>query len=186
MTLPNSKITLSKIEVARRQLIAAITLWFNGGDEVSIHALSYAAYEIIHVISKKKNRTRDLLFDSITIKDEHRGDFAKWLKKAPNFFKHALNDHDATIEFAPIVSDLFILFSILGLELSGEPKSPQESAFLYWLSYNRSEWLTENGRKRFVDPFPIEHIENVRSLSKREFFEIVVALKTPPDYGSLG
>ena len=123
--------TIAKLESARRQLDTAIRLWFEEGDPVSIHTLACAAYEIIHVISKKRNRARDLLFDSLIIKDEYRREANAVLKKPANFFKHARNDADASIEFHPTISELFILFSILGLELSGEQKTDAERAFLF-------------------------------------------------------
>ena len=90
-------ITISKLDAARRQLRTAMTLWFGEGDPVSIHTLANAAYEVIHVISKKRNKYRhDLLFDSDLIKDEYRGEFNKLIKKPGNFFKHAKDDFDDT------------------------------------------------------------------------------------------
>jgi hypothetical protein len=50
----SKSLRLTKLDVARRQLQTAITLWFTDGDPVSIHTLAFAAYEIIHVISKKQ------------------------------------------------------------------------------------------------------------------------------------
>ena len=52
------KITLSKLDAATRQLSTAIELWFDERDAVSVHTLAFAAYEIIHVLSKKKNPNR--------------------------------------------------------------------------------------------------------------------------------
>jgi hypothetical protein len=61
---------LSKLDVARSQLQTAIHLWFHDGDPVSIHTLAYAAYEIIHFVSKKHNRTKQLIFDTLSVKEE--------------------------------------------------------------------------------------------------------------------
>ena len=66
-------IRISKLEAARRQLRTAITLWFTGGDPVAIHSLAFAAYEILHAISEKRDPNRiDLIFDSVWI-DESIG-----------------------------------------------------------------------------------------------------------------
>jgi hypothetical protein len=63
---------IGKLDAARRQLETAIILWFTDGDPVAIHTLAFAAYEIIHVVSKKRDpNRRDLLFDPLVIKDEY-------------------------------------------------------------------------------------------------------------------
>ena len=84
----DAEITLTKLDAAKRQLRTAIRLWFEDGDPVSVHALAYAAYEIAHVVSKKRNHTRrDLIYDSLAVKDEYRAEFNISIKKHANFFK---------------------------------------------------------------------------------------------------
>jgi|SRR5271166_6982401 len=88
-------IKVGKLDAAQRQLQTAISLWFTGGDPVSIHSLAFAAYEVIHTISKRLNPyRRDLLFDSLLIKDEYRSEFNITLKKHASFFKHANRDRN--------------------------------------------------------------------------------------------
>src|SRR6266702_3691819 len=116
-----SGLTVGKLDAARRQLVTALTLWFNGDDPVSVHTLACAAYEIIHAVSEKQNPyRRDLLFDSFVVKDEHRREFNALMKGPANFFKHADRDGDAVITFKPILTELFFMFSILGIQLCGE------------------------------------------------------------------
>src|ERR1700674_3549250 len=116
MTTTTPSLIISKLDAARRQLETAITLWFDDGDPVSIHTLASAAYEIIHAVSKQRNPfRRDLLFDSDQIKDEHRAEFNLLIKQYANFFKHAKNDGNATIEFRPVLSEMFLVFSLLGI-----------------------------------------------------------------------
>lgn len=115
----NKPQTITKLDAARRQLATAIDLWFHDKDQVSIHTLSAAAYEIIHAFSKKHGRGRDLLLDSLFVKDEYRGEWKRLLRKGANFFKHADQDPDATIDFQPMTSEIFILFAILGMQSIG-------------------------------------------------------------------
>jgi hypothetical protein len=99
-----------------------------------VHALAYAAYEVVHAISKRRDpNRRDLLFDSALVKDEHRREFNATIKKHANFFKHADKDGDSVIEFNPALSEMFILFATLGRELCGEAPSDEECIFLWWL-----------------------------------------------------
>ena len=68
-----SMIKISKVDAAKCQLQKEITLWFKDEDPVSIHTLVFVAYEVSHSVSKKRDpNRRDLLFDTLWIKDECR------------------------------------------------------------------------------------------------------------------
>jgi hypothetical protein len=166
-------ITLTKMDAARRQLRTAITLWFNEQDPVSVHTLAFAAYTVIHDVSRNRDRTHDLLFDSLIVKDERRREWCLLLKRHANFFKHANKDADAEIEFNPEVSEAFILFTLAGIALSGErPDSTEESAFMLWFYFNRPDMLTDHGRKRFVDDVPVDQLKILRSIPRDQFLHV--------------
>lgn len=57
------KLTITKLDAARRQLHTAIVLWFNDGDPISTHTLASAAYEVVHVLLTLAGH-QSLLFDS--------------------------------------------------------------------------------------------------------------------------
>jgi hypothetical protein len=169
----DSIIKIGKFEAARRQLRTAIRLWFNDGDPVSIHTLAFAAYEIIHAISEKRDPfRRDLLFDTVLIKDEYRQDWNRHVRKHANFFKHADRDGDSVIEFNPDFSEWFIFFAIAGRELCGEQASDEESTFMWWMQIHKPHILTEQGRKMVSDHIPIDGLQQLRTLAKHEFFEV--------------
>ena len=88
---------IGKLEAAHRQLSTAIELWFNNGDIVSIHTLACAAHQIIHDLNSKQGG-RDLIYDSIIIKDEYRNEACRLLREHMNFFKHADDDPDSEID----------------------------------------------------------------------------------------
>ena len=163
---------VTKLGAARQHLATAIRLWFQNGDAVSIHTLAFAAYEVIHFISINRDKyRRDLPFDSDLIKDEHRAEFNKIIRSQANFFKHADRDPDGSIEFDRYVSEVFLLFAILGLGTIKEPNTDEEAAFMFWRYFHCPEQLTESGRKRFVDGIPIEVLAEIRGIPKEQFFE---------------
>ena len=169
---PRPRIRVGKLDAARRQLEAAIALWFSDGDPVSILTLAFAAYEVIHVISKKRDpNRRDLLFDSAIVKDEQRSNFNKWIKATPNFFKHANNDGEAVIEFHPSLAEMFLMFATLGVELCGERKNTAEIAYFWYLQITHPSWITETGREVLNNTVKIEDLEHLRRRPKSEFFE---------------
>jgi hypothetical protein len=57
------KETISKINVACRQLDTAIELWFQESDPVSIHLLVCSSHQIIHDIIRHRGQ-REPLFNS--------------------------------------------------------------------------------------------------------------------------
>jgi hypothetical protein len=52
--MDDTKIVVTKLDAARRQLKTAIKLWFEDGDPVAIHTLIVAAYEIIDILAGAK------------------------------------------------------------------------------------------------------------------------------------
>jgi hypothetical protein len=179
MSDDTSTIRVSKLDSARRQLRTAITLWFTDGDPVSIHTLIVAAYEIFHTVSKQRDPyRRDLLFDSDYIKDEYRRDWIKLVKKNANFFKHADRDPDDITELDPEMNLWFIVYSITARGLCGEGQSQEESDFMWWFHIHRSKYLTDAGREMFANLWPANVVEFSRTLSKRQFYELLGEART--------
>ncbi len=163
------KLTISKLDAARRQLQTAIALWFEDGDAVSIHTLACAAYEIIHAVSKKRNPGREpLIFDNDVIHENSRAEFNRIVKSFGNFFKHANNDGDGVIQFTPALARFFIGFAIKGLDACGERLGPEESAFMSWNTLHGTD-VTEEGRKLFECRNPAENLRYLRTLNKQQF-----------------
>lgn len=165
-------IVVGRLEAARRQLQTAITLWFNEGDEVSIHTLAYAAYEIIHVVSKKRNPNRhDLLFDASFIKDEYRGEVNKFYKKPGSFFKHANKDGEVTVEFTPLLTQLFLICAVVGVQYCNEKHNEEEDAFMQWLYIQRPDLLSDEWSKLLEQSISVELMASMRTIPRNEFLQ---------------
>jgi hypothetical protein len=164
---------ITKLDAARRQLRAALDLWFEDGDPIAIHTLAFAAYEIIHRLYKLKG-LHDLIYDTDLIRDEYRGEYAKHIKRNANFFKHADRDPYGETEFKPSSNILFLLMSLVGLRRMGEQIGPVENAFAYWLLAQHPTWITED---ILVEAMPIEAFEKLRDFDKKEILEGYLLLK---------
>ena len=166
-------ININKMDAARRQLRTAITLWFTGGDHVSAYGLAYAAHEIIHAISKKKNPTETLLFDSKIVREEKRAEFAILLKKHANFFKHGEYDADGIIEFYPQLTELFILTATKGLGICGESTDLECAGFLLWFQIHQPDFFfVDDDGKRLIDTIPVDAVSSVRSIPRPDFLQM--------------
>jgi hypothetical protein len=166
------KETIKKIDAAQRQLDTAIELWFREQDPISVHTLACSAYQIIHDITQHRNG-HELLFDTVVVKDEYRREFKSFIKSSYNFFKHADKDPDpeGTIEFPHQITDLFILYSVLGLKWLNIRYTITCKAFMLYYSIMNPFRLTEEGLKFIQENIPSEKLADIRKLKRNEFFQ---------------
>jgi hypothetical protein len=164
---------LTKLDVARRQLNTAIELWFADRDAVSIHALAYSSHEIIHTLCKKRG-VGDLMFDSSSVKDEYRSEFAKLVKEDGNFFKHARSDLDATRDFHPDRNIVFLTVAATGMSRLVGEVTDLEAAFMFWLYLQYPDWFPRNVVAE--ESIPADRLARIQSLSKKEHLEEFLAV----------
>lgn len=160
-------ITVSKLDVAKRQLKTATLLWFMDEDPVSVHTLISAAHEITHTLFRRKGLS-GLLFDSPVVKPEFQGEIAKRLKAAATFFKHAQKDPDATLNFNPDINRLLIITVAIGLSRMGENLDDIHWAFSAWVSIHHPNLVTDD---RFTQAFNVGQLDQLRGLEKSEFLK---------------
>ena len=167
--------TIDKLEAASRQLNTAISLWFNDGDAVGIHTLACSAHQIVHDINHRQGG-RDLIYDSFVFKDEHRREINKKFKQHYNFFKHAEKDPCGTIEFDPSITEFFIIFTLMGLEILGrEPDEVRRAFFIYYLLRN-PDLLTEKAKVK-LDTMGRDGLQYALNMPKQQFFEFYTLLR---------
>lgn len=124
---------LTKIDVARRQLVTAINLLFNDDDPVSVYSLAANAWEVIDVLCDRKD------IDSISRQTREHMPRGRNLKhdyiNSPyrNFFKHADRDPDGVLQnFDESTADS-VLFLAVEDYLRLLKKSPVEfQVFQLW------------------------------------------------------
>ncbi len=169
----STETTVTKIEVARRQLRTAIELCFYDGDPISIHTLAAASHQVFHDLNKK-NGGPSLMFDTGYIKDEYRQEFTANIKHASNFMKHADRPNDSaglTLEFRPESNRDFMLFSIICLGYLNEELGTTEIAFERWHTFNDPNLMSEAGKTAFENSFTTEQRDIFRRMEKHKFFE---------------
>ena len=120
---------ITKIEAARRQIDAAIELYFHEGDELAIHTLVGASPTLITDLSKAAK------FESILdryIVPDWRWKFEKAIRGPQNFIKHADTDAEATLDFNPHNTELMLFIDIeMFKELTGSAADPMRAFHAY-------------------------------------------------------
>jgi hypothetical protein len=166
--MSDAPIVITKLDAAKRQLRAAITLWFTDGDPVAIHTLAAAAHEIVHTLFRRKGLS-GLMFDSPFIGDEFRSEFSREVKRIATFFKHAQRDADAEVSFNPVINETHMLFATYGLHLMGEPHETPEKALMAWFMLHEPTWFTSGVLGHLSQ---IQGFDSFREVDRSQFFEI--------------
>jgi hypothetical protein len=124
---------LNKFDVAERQLLQAISLFFQRGDPVSVHTISEAAAQVLYDIRGHLG-VESQIRDSDLIRTEYKKEWLAALGKSRNFFKHADRDPADSHEF----KEEFNHFSLLdGIGMYGPAKgawTPETIIYFGWFA----------------------------------------------------
>ena len=174
--------TLTKIDVARRQLVTAIRLLFDDRDPVSVYSLATNAQEILSalcerrgVLSLRANIAAPTGMNSERIQTQ-------LINPARNFFKHADRDPDSVwCDFTDTDCDHILLIPSIDFVML-ERKSPIEAqVFLTWYAALYPEKIPQNtdwssaAAKHFSDIRTAQRSDQKRAASAL----IAAAIKKP-------
>ena len=119
---PKVTLTVSKLDAARRQLETGTRLYFSEGDPVSVHTLVAAAYQVLSDVNRARGGT-PMLKEQIPswVRPGASAEARRKLNEAANFFKHADQDHESTLEFGQRSTELLLYDAVRKYrELTGE------------------------------------------------------------------
>jgi hypothetical protein len=158
-----TKIPVTKLDAARRQIEIAIILWFAESDPVSIHTLVSAGHKLVYDINKKTLRLA-MLGDTTNIRPGHEKEYRDILAEASNFFKHADRDAEKTLSFSP-QSTAFQLLDVCNVYQSlAAERRPLMRLFILYLEIHYPDlFLSKVEESRDV--------ANLKLLSKQRFFD---------------
>jgi hypothetical protein len=127
--------TISKLEGARRNLAAAVRLFFENGDPIAVHTLAAAAQGVIRDVAKARGLSHtSILHDHPGISIEARKEWFNILNAPRNFFKHADKDPDGMLEFDEKGNETLLLDACITLtELSSQALS-EVNVYLGWFT----------------------------------------------------
>jgi hypothetical protein len=162
--------TITKLEAARRQLDAAIRLYFAEDDPIAVHTLVGAPHILITDLSKAAQL--ESILDRYIVPD-YRWKFEGAIRSAQNFFKHSERDGpDATLEFDPHFTELMLLIDI---EMFKELTGSATDSMRVFQAYAGATW----GKAAFT-AYPQDGLAEFATLAaqtaKREFFASVMKL----------
>lgn len=160
--------SLTKIDVAQRQLVTAIRLFFDGGDPVSVYSLAANAWEVIDTlcdranVSSLSNQTREHITKGADLKVNYINSPYR------NFFKHADRDPDAVLtDFKESTVDSIIYLAVEDY-IRLVKRSPIElQVFKLWYLATNPQKLSDLSVKEVLEPIEIG-FPSICTLPRRE------------------
>ncbi|HNC84957.1 MAG TPA: hypothetical protein PK999_18030 [Nitrospira sp.] len=141
--LLRDELVLSKMDVATRQLNAAIRMLFFGADVVALHTVTAAAHEVLRNLASHEGIVKSVK-DSPLIAESKRAEFIRAVNLPQNFFKHAEKDPKGKIAFRYNGSFLFILDAVLLFVTLGQELTYEMKVFLVWIQLRFPDLLCFN------------------------------------------
>lgn len=160
--------TLTKKDVARRQLLTAIQLFFHHGDGISIYSLASNAWEVIDVlcttagVDSISNQTRDHVPSGRDLKRDYVNSPYR------NFFKHADRDCDAVLDnFDESNVDSILMLAVEDY-IRMNKRSPAEfQVFQLWYLATHIDKLADAALDKVLRSVEAA-LPNIRNLPRRE------------------
>ena len=164
-----SSIPITKLDAARRQTDAAISLWFHEADPVSIHTLGAAALQILHDLGDRIGEPAGH-YDPRYFREETFAEWKRIARQPQNFFKHAdrPSDPDAVHHFRPARNEMLLSDCVYTYRRVADERTSIMRVFWTYFMLHHPEL--------FEDP-PIESsVAGLKGLSRQQFFKDALPL----------
>jgi hypothetical protein len=135
--------TVQKLEAAERQAAQGIRLFFERGDEIAIHTLAAAAYQILADLCGHKGIKRELEDSAILEEIGAKKDVLAALRQPQNFFKHADKDPNGTVRFSPMLSVGLLVYCATYYRLLTQRTFLEGNVLLMWFYLKHPDRLPE-------------------------------------------
>ena len=163
-----AEIKVNKIDAARRQVEAAIRLFFSNEDPVAIHTLVFAGLGILKDLAEIRsdaNFHHEILGQ---FKPDKKKEILKFLNRVANFLKHADRDPDETLkDIKEEANDGFLLLACLYYKDIKKSLTPTMLVFCGWFTVLHPDLLKENETSMPMRKFlSMPDMENFRSWNR--------------------
>ncbi len=141
-----SKVRVNKMDVARRQLDAAIRMTFGGEDPVAVHSVAAAGHRIIRDICESRGDIEGYRRFTDWIAPGHEGEFWQAINRSANFFKHADKDANTIHEMDAEETDFLIVLASKWYGDLGYTHSFEMRCFAGWFAMCHPKTFTPAAR----------------------------------------
>jgi|SRR6185312_4239743 len=161
-------IKVSKLEVARDQLDAAIEVFFSSDNAIAVHTLTAAAYNVLRDIAKRDGSDFPFIKTGFiaTLKESEKNKVMVFLNAPENFFKHADRDPDETLEFDPQLTELMLMDACAYFKEKPAFKPKHCDAIKIWAGSLRTDVSKDSPEGHLT----LTIVQGLRAGGKRKFW----------------
>jgi hypothetical protein len=160
--------TVTKLEVAERQLRLAIRLFFERRDIVGIHTLGAAAEGVLSPLAKAKGVIARYEFFEAEFGAEKRKEILDSLRKPQNFFKHSGKDPNETLKFYYEDTEYQLIEAIiLWVHVTQRPPTPEMGMFFAWFVSKYPDWFHEEFSRPLIEEIHSANFDDFEANLKR-------------------
>lgn len=136
----HSKVRISKIDVAKDELTAALEFFMDYKHPIAVHTLAFAAHTILSDVAHgTKQGTTIYHMIKPTVSKKRRSELINRINASYTYFKHARSDFDKQHEFNPDQTEWVLMWTInLFQEIAGY-KTPLMACFVLWMCKEHPE-----------------------------------------------
>ncbi|ENG1093937.1 hypothetical protein [Yersinia enterocolitica] len=146
------KLKLTKFDVAERQLLQAIRMFFREEDPISVRTLLEASGQVLYDIGKKTH-IKGFLRGDDHIRPDKLQEWRRAIFKSRNFFKHADNDSDQIHEFDPETNDMVCLDVLVMYNAFKKKWCLEVLVFFCWFSIKYPHLLNDSEENKQLTDF---------------------------------
>lgn len=158
-----SRLRVGKLEAAQRQTDCAIELWFLDRDPVSVHTLAGAAEVLLIDLAKHAGIAINIVEENADPK--HKAFLRRMIRAPRNFFKHADNDPDGTVDLNADTNTFMLWGLVTNYPLFGGARTLPMQVFAKHFEIHNPQYFATRDIPQSPD------VIHLRSWSKRQFFE---------------
>ena len=160
---------VTKLEVARDQLDAAIELFFLSDNTIAVHTLTAAAYNVLRDLAKRDGSEFPFIKSGFidTLKEFEKGKVMSFLNAPENFFKHADRDPEGVLEFDPELTELLLMDACSYFKTNLDHKPRHFDAIKVWSGTLRPDVPADSFEGRFT----LAMIQDLKAAGRRHFWD---------------
>jgi hypothetical protein len=178
----STPLRIGKLDAARRQLQAAIGLYFKGHEPVAIHTLAFAAFGVLEDLARQTDGVQTIHQSMMEmIKDEKKQFVEKKIREAGNFFKHGDRDPAGVLEFRSVQTEWLIFECCQTYIMLSEEQAPWILEFQIWMAVRNLDILKEPHKSEFTRQAVELSLDSLPRMEfHKRFLEAMIVKETEP------
>jgi hypothetical protein len=149
------RVSITKIDAAKRQINTAIRMYFLEMDVISTHAIAAAGLQIVSDLGIKQNKSVGYTDFLSLIVEKRRGEFLDLMRHPQNFIKHADREGDAiaVLEYNPETLEIFLFLAGQAYEKLTGSTTPEIRGLITWSVMRNPDLVIEGSYKEIIKSY---------------------------------